>query len=57
MYIQNWHNLIVMTYTEFQKDERISKIEIYQHFGGLKPTLALLFRCPCMNKIAQTILH
>ena len=55
MYTHNWHNLIVMTYTEFQKDERISKIEIYQHFGGLKPTLALLFRRPCMNKIAQTI--
>ena len=42
-----WHSLVLITYTEFQKDERISKSEIYQNFGGLKPTLALLLRRPC----------
>ena len=33
---QKWHNLILITYTEFQKDEKNSKIEIYQDFGGAK---------------------
>ena len=34
---------ILITYTEFQKDERISKREIYQTFGGLRPCLSSSF--------------